>query len=670
MNDLFDIIEDNKKTSQPIQKPYKNLNTKKLVKKNNSYTAENITILEGLEPVRKRPGMYIGGIDSKALHHLFNEVIDNCVDEVVAGYADTIDIVLDQNNTITVSDNGRGIPIDPHPKQPNKSALEIIMTTLHAGGKFDNDSYKTSGGLHGVGISVVNALSEHLTVEVIRDKNLYIQEYKFGKPVTKLEKKGVTKSNDGTSITFKPDYTIFDPTINFEATEIIEIIKTKAYLVGGLKINWHNKTEHNPELQSLSFYYPNGINDFVNEDIDKKYLLIPNTFSGSSTTKSKDGKVEWSLLWSASDKNKFKSFCNTIPTIYGGTHENAFKSAILKSIKNYAEIIGIRNSKIITLDDIVSCMDGVLSIFINEPEFQGQTKEKLSSKIATTITGSIIADNFDHWLSENSSEAEKLINFFISTANSRISKKYEKDLNRKSALRKLRLPGKLADCLEEKAEGTELFIVEGDSAGGSAKQARDKKYQAVLPLRGKILNVANSSAQKYYQNQQLKDLVQALGCGTSDKYSDENLRYEKVIIMTDADVDGAHIAALLITFFFKEMPQLIVNNHLFIAAPPLYKITGGNNIVYAIDDNDREMIIEKQFKKSKVEISRFKGLGEMLPNQLRDTTMNKETRKLIQVSIHNSPMEYYELIIDQLMGSKADARFKFIQENANFYTNT
>ncbi|MEL0185528.1 MAG: toprim domain-containing protein, partial [Hyphomicrobiales bacterium] len=433
---------------------------------------------------------------------------------------------------------------------------------------------------------------------------------------------------------------------------------------------WQNNTDPDPELQSLSFYYPNGINDFVNEELDKKNLLIPNTFFGSSTTKSKDGKVEWSLLWSAGDKNKLKSFCNTIPTIYGGTHETAFKSAILKSIKNYAEIIGIRNSKIITLDDIVSCMDGVLSIFINEPEFQGQTKEKLSSKNATTITSSIIADNFDHWLSENSSEAEKLINFFISTANSRISKKHEKDFNRKSALRKLRLPGKLADCLEEKAEGTELFIVEGDSAGGSAKQARDKKYQAVLPLRGKILNVANSSAQKYYQNQQLKDLVQTLGCGTSDNYTDENLRYEKVIIMTDADVDGAHIAALLITFFFKEMPQLIVNNHLFLAVPPLYKITGGNNILYAIDDNDREMIIEKKFKKSKVEISRFKGLGEMLPNQLRDTTMKKETRKLVQVSINNSPIEYYELIIDQLMGSKADARFKFIQENANFYANT
>jgi len=670
MNDLFDIIENDKKTSQPIQKTTKNINTKKPSKKYNSYTAENITILEGLEPVRKRPGMYIGGVDSKALHHLFNEVIDNCVDEVVAGYADTIDVVLDHDNIITISDNGRGIPIDPHPKQPNKSALEIIMTTLHAGGKFDNDSYKTSGGLHGVGISVVNALSEHLKVQVVRDKKLYIQEYELGKPVTKLDKKGTTKSNDGTSITFKPDYTIFDPTINFEASEIIEIIKTKAYLVGGLKINWQNNTEPDPELQSQSFYYPNGIDDFVNEELEKKNLLIANTFSGSSTTKSKDGKVEWSLLWSAGDKNKLKSFCNTIPTIYGGTHENAFKSAILKSIKNYAEIIGIRNSKIITLDDIVSCMDGVLSIFINEPEFQGQTKEKLSSKSATTITSSIISDNFDHWLSENSSEAEKLINFFISTANSRISKKHEKDLNRKSALRKLRLPGKLADCLEEKAEGTELFIVEGDSAGGSAKQARDKKYQAVLPLRGKILNVANSSAQKYYQNQQLKDLVQALGCGTSDNYTDENLRYEKVIIMTDADVDGAHIAALLITFFFKEMPQLIVNNHLFLAVPPLYKITGGNNILYAIDDHDREMIIEKQFKKSKVEISRFKGLGEMLPNQLRDTTMNKETRKLVQVSINNSPIEYYELIIDQLMGSKADARFKFIQENANFYANT
>jgi len=670
MNDLFDIIDDEKQNSQPSKKTPKSKNIKKPLKKVNSYTAENIIILEGLEPVRKRHGMYIGGVDSKALHHLFNEVIDNSVDEVVAGYANTIDVVLDHGNIITISDNGRGIPIDPHPKQPSKSALEIIMTTLHAGGKFDNDSYKTSGGLHGVGISVVNALSEHLKVEVIRDKKLYKQEYQFGKPITKLEKNGSINSQNGTSITFKPDYSIFDQTINFEANEIIEIIKTKAYLVGGLKINWQDNTEINPEIQSQCFYYPNGINDFVNESLDHSSLLIPKSFNGSSHTKSNDGKVEWSLLWSAGDKNKLRSFCNTIPTINGGTHENAFKNAILKSIKNYSEMIGIKNSKIITLDDIVSCMDGVLSIFINEPEFQGQTKEKLSSKIATTITSSIISDNFDHWLSENSSDAEKLINFFISTANSRISKKHEKDLNRKSALRKLRLPGKLADCLEEKSVGTELFIVEGDSAGGSAKQARDKKYQAVLPLRGKILNVANSSSQKYYQNQQLKDLVQALGCGTSDNYSDENLRYEKIIIMTDADVDGAHIAALLITFFFKEMPQLIVNNHLFLAVPPLYKISGGNNIFYAIDDKDRETIIDKQFKKTKFEISRFKGLGEMLPNQLRDTTMNKETRKLVQVSINNSPMEYYELIIDQLMGSKADARFKFIQENANFYANT
>ena len=662
MNDLFDTLP---------QAPLKTLvNNKTKIEKNskkNSYNAENITILEGLEPVRKRPGMYIGGIDVKALHHLFNEIIDNSVDEVIAGYADIINVTLNTNNQIIISDNGRGIPIDPHPKSPNKSALEIILTTLHAGGKFDNNSYKTSGGLHGVGISVVNALSEYLRVEVIREKKKYFQEFSRGKPTSKLTSIGKTIENNGTTIIFNPDSTIFENDINFEVDIIVEIIKTKAYLVSGLKINWLDNRDIEDKKEKIQFFYPNGISDFIEEMANSRELLVNSKFIGKSSSKSSDGIVEWAILWSNDDNNKIKSYCNTIPTINGGTHENAFKNAILKSLKKYGEMIGVKKSKIITLDDIINYTDGIISIFINEPEFQGQTKEKLSSKVATALTNDIICDNFDHWLSANPNESSKLIEFFINIANSRINKKFEKDLNRKSALRKLRLPGKLADCLNEKSAGTELFIVEGDSAGGSAKQARDKKYQAVLPLRGKILNVASSSAQKYYQNQQLKDLVLALGCGTAENYDDSKLRYEKVIIMTDADVDGAHIAALMITFFFKEMIQLIKNKHLYVAVPPLYKLSSNNKIFYANDDNDRDRIVSKEFKTiSKVDVSRFKGLGEMLPMQLRETTMNKETRKLLQISIENSPIEYYETFIDQIMGSKPEARYKFIYDNANF----
>ena len=663
MNDLFDTIPEPQKPSGTKQKKIK-----KTIKKVNSYTAEDITILEGLEPVRKRPGMYIGGIDTKALHHLFNEIIDNSIDEVIAGYADTIDVTLNPDNEIIISDNGRGIPVDPHPKLPNKSALEIILTTLHAGGKFDTNSYKTSGGLHGVGISVVNALSESMCVEVTREKQKYTQKFSRGYATSELILHGETSNNNGTKVTFSPDKDIFEEGIYFDKETLKDIIKTKSYLVRGLKINWLDNRGNGYEKEKLQYYYPNGISDYITEVSASKELLITSKFIGKSSSKELEGIVEWAVIWTSGNKNNIKSYCNTIPTVNGGTHENAFKNAILKSLKKYADMVGVKNSKIINLDDIMSYTDGILSIFISEPEFQGQTKERLSSKSATALTNTIISDNFDHWLSANPDQSNKLIDFFINIANSRISMKQEKDLNRKSVLRKLRLPGKLADCLNEKSDGTEIFIVEGDSAGGSAKQARDKKYQAVLPLRGKILNVASSSAQKYFQNQQLKDLVQALGCGTSDNYDESRLRYEKVIIMTDADVDGAHIAALMITFFFKEMIQLIENKHLYMAVPPLYKLSNKNKIFYANDDDDKDKILKKEFKNlNNVDISRFKGLGEMLPNQLRETTMNKESRKLLQITIENSPMEYYETFIDQIMGSKAEARFKFIQENANFY---
>tara|TARA_Y100000590_G_scaffold204107_2_gene231511 strand:+ start:2348 stop:4348 length:2001 start_codon:yes stop_codon:yes gene_type:complete len=663
MDDLFNYSE--KETIK--NNAAKKINySKKRLNDSEGYTARDIDILEGLDPVRKRPGMYIGGVDKSALHHLFNEILDNAIDEVISGHATNIDVLIEKNNTLVIEDNGRGIPIDPHPKSPDKSALEIILTTLHAGGKFNDRNYKTSGGLHGVGLSVVNALSEYLVVEVIRSKKKYSQDYSYGKPQTKLISHGKTSSSNGTKIAFQPDKSIFNENVYFDPNIIIDSLKMKAYLVAGTKITFKDNTT-DIDNETIEICYPNGLIDFLDELKDGNELLSNCTFSGKSSLTNKDGYAEWAITWTNNEKTRFKSFCNTIPTIHGGTHETALKNALTRSLKNYAEMLGYKNAKVITSEDIFSCTNGILSIFINEPNFQGQTKEKLTSKIANTLTNDIISDHFDIWLSSNPDESGKLIDFFINIANSRIEKRQEKQLNRKSALRKLRLPGKLADCLEEKPGGTELFIVEGDSAGGSAKQARNKKSQAVLPLRGKILNVASSSSNKYYQNQQLKDLVQALGCGTKDNYSEDNLRYEKIIIMTDADVDGAHIAALLITFFFKEMPQLIVNKHLYIAMPPLYKLSAQNKLFYANDEHDRDAIIKKNFKPNvKVEISRFKGLGEMLPNQLRETTMNVKSRKLLQLTVEDNDFSDYEIFIDKLMGSKAETRYNLITEYADF----
>lgn len=679
--DLFSVL--NKAQSRvntkesTLQSPMKSkaMVSKKSAKntQEDDYNALSIRVLEGLEPVRLRPGMYIGGTDSKALHHLFAEIIDNAMDEAVAGYADSIEVSLDRNGYITVTDNGRGIPVENHPQMPDKSTLEVIMTQLHSGGKFDGKAYQTAGGLHGVGISVVNALSDDMEVEVARERKLYRQRFSRGIPQSGLEDLGDVYNRRGTRVRFHPDSEIFGEKAAFDPEKIYQMACSKAYLFGGVKIRWTcdpailEGVKNIPE--KAIFHFPNGLKDYLLASLKDEYRVTSEIFSGKTQQNNGHGCVEWAIAWHGGDAH-VQSYCNTIPTGEGGTHETGLRQALLRGLKSYAELIGNKRAAIITSDDIMISTTAILSIFIKNPEFVGQTKDRLATIEAQRIVENAIRDPFDHWLANSPQEATKLLDWVIERAEERVRRRQDREISRKTAVRKLRLPGKLADCSQNHATGAELFIVEGDSAGGSAKQARNRANQAILPLRGKILNVASAAHEKMNSSQTISDLILALGCGTRSKYREKDLRYERIIIMTDADVDGAHIASLLITFFFQEMPDLIHQGHLYLAVPPLYRISQGGKVAYARDDIHKDELLKTEFTgKAKIEIGRFKGLGEMRAEQLKETTMHPQKRTLLRVSIDAVEMQETKKTVESLMGTKPEARFRFIQENSTFASN-
>ena len=634
-----------------------------------TYDASSIEVLEGLEPVRKRPGMYIGGTDERALHHLVAEILDNSMDEAVAGHANRIEVDLHADHSITIRDNGRGIPVDPHPKFPGKSALEVILCTLHAGGKFSGKAYQTSGGLNGVGSSVVNALSDTMRVEVARNRELYAQSFARGIPQGPIQKIGPAPNRRGTSVTFHPDPEIFG-SLHFKPLRVMKMVRSKAYLFSGVEIRWKSALPDGDMPQEATFHFPGGLADYLSDQLEKTTTYADRPFAGKVQFQEKygvPGSVEWAINWTPARDGFIQSYCNTVPTPEGGTHEAGFWSAILKGVRAYGELTKNRKADLITRDDMLAGGCALISVFIRDPQFVGQTKDRLSTEEAARFVEGAVRDHFDTWLANDSRSASAILDFLVLRAEERLKRRAEKETQRKTATKKLRLPGKLTDCTAKSREGTELFIVEGDSAGGSAKGARLRETQALLPLKGKILNVLGAASAKLNDNSEIRDICEALGVQMGTRFKVDDLRYEKIIIMTDADVDGAHIASLLMTFFFTQMRPLIDKGHLYLACPPLYRLTQGARRLYVGDDAEKEVWLAKGLGgKGKIDVQRFKGLGEMDAKDLKDTTMNPLTRKLIRVSVDEDTQGETHDLVERLMGKRPELRFQYIQENAKF----